>query len=135
MPDPIADTAAPAASTPAVPATAPAAPAVSAPAAPVAPGPDPTTIRLASVAPLFHTGGFDLSKKWSSFKLADLTAKQVATLRTRVGRWIRVYPTDTAKLDGFLEHYTPPAPAAPAPTATEAAKAADPKAAKAGKKG
>lgn len=100
---------------------------------------DGPSIRLASAGPLFNSGGFKLTPRWASFVVADLTKAQIETLRTRVGRWIYVYPPDEATLDALLIANPKPAPAPPAPAAidtnTKAAKVADTKAAKAGKEG
>lgn len=95
-------------------------------------------IRLASAGPLFCSGGFKLTPRWASFVVADLTKEQIETLRTRVGRWIHIYPADAETLETFLVANPKPAPAPLAPAATDttkAAKAADTKAAKAGKEG
>ena len=98
----------------------------------------PPSARLASVAPLFRDEGFELSRSWSTFDLGKLTKDQIATLHKRLGRWIRVYPSDRAALEAFLKA-NPPAPVAPndnTNTTKPATKAGDTKAAKAaGKEG
>lgn len=53
-------------------------------------------IRLASVAPLFRTGGMDLGRSWTAHE--SLTTEQRNTLRDRHGRWIKVHPNDRDKL-------------------------------------
>jgi hypothetical protein len=104
------------------------------------------SLRLASVPPLFRSGGFDLGRSWTAFE--QLSPVQVETLRVRHGRWIRVHPEDRGELARYGLRYVaatgaldlvapatappppppPPPPSTPTSTKSKGAKPDDKKA-------
>lgn len=51
--------------------------------------------------PLFRHGGLDVGEAWSDLDLKKLDKKQIASLRTFVGRFIQIHPADVGNVSAI----------------------------------